>query len=113
MRAADTSLVVAAFASWHEHHESARRVLDNGVRLIEHCALEAYSVLTRLPPPHRSPGAVVREFIHTRFPEPFLRLHAKAHKAFVLALPEHHVSGGAACTGRGNRGCLRRRAREL
>jgi predicted nucleic acid-binding protein len=96
MKAADTSLVVAAFASWHEHHEPARRVLDGGVRLIEHCALETYSVLTRLPPPHRSPGAVVRDFIRTRFPQPFLRLGAPAYKAFVLGLPEHDVTGGAA-----------------
>jgi len=96
MKAADTSLVVAAFASWHEHHELARRVLDRGVRLIEHCALETYSVLTRLPPPHRSPGPVVRDFIRTRFPQPFLRLGAPAHRAFVLGLPEHDVTGGAA-----------------
>jgi predicted nucleic acid-binding protein len=96
MKVADTSLVVAAFASWHEHHEPARRVLDGGVRLIEHCALETYSVLTRLPPPHRSPGAVVRDFIRTRFPQPFLRLGAPAYKAFVLGLPEHDVTGGAA-----------------
>ena len=45
MKAADTSLVVAAFASWHEHHERARRLLDGGLRLIEHCALETASVL--------------------------------------------------------------------
>jgi predicted nucleic acid-binding protein len=96
MKAADTSLVVAAFASWHEHHELARRVLDGGVRLIEHCALETYSVLTRLSPPHRSPGAVVRDFIRTRFPQPFLRLSVPAYRAFVLDLPDHEVSGGAA-----------------
>jgi predicted nucleic acid-binding protein len=96
MKAADTSLVVAAFASWHEHHESARRVLDGGLSLIEHCALETYSVLTRLPPPHRSPGAVVRDFIRFRFPEPFLRLSAAGYRAFVLDLPEHEVTGGAA-----------------
>jgi len=86
MRAADTSLVVAAFASWYENHETARRALDGGVRLIEHCALEAYSVLTRLLPPHRSPGAVVRDFVRTRFPEPFLRLSERAYKDFVLEL---------------------------
>lgn len=51
MTAVDTSLVVAAFASWHERHEAARRAMDGGVRLIEHCALETYSVLTRLPAP--------------------------------------------------------------
>lgn len=96
MKAVDTSLVVAAFATWHEHHASARRVLDGGVRLIEHCALETYSVLTRLPPPHRSPGQVVRDFIQSRFQQPFLRLGGAAYKAFVRGLPEHEVSGGAA-----------------
>jgi predicted nucleic acid-binding protein len=95
MKAADTSLVVAAFASWHERHEAARRALDGGVRLIEHCALETYSVLTRLPPPHRSPGSVVRDFIRTRFPEPFLRLTGQAYKDFILKLPEHVIGGAA------------------
>ncbi|HEU0200335.1 MAG TPA: type II toxin-antitoxin system VapC family toxin [Burkholderiaceae bacterium] len=96
MKAADTSVVVAAFASWHEHHESARRVLDRGVRLIEHCALETYSVLTRLPPPHRSAAEIVRDFFRNRFPEPFLRLTAADYKTFVLGLPDHKVTGGAA-----------------
>ena len=62
MKAADTSVVIAAFASWHENHEAARRALDGGLRLIEHCALETYSVLTRLPPPHRAAGELVRDF---------------------------------------------------
>ena len=70
MIAADTSLVIAAFASWHEQHEPARRALDAGLRLIEHCALETYSVLTRLPPPHRVSGDIVREFLGVRFPSP-------------------------------------------
>ncbi len=96
MRAADTSVVVAAFASWHERHEPARRVVDGGVRLIEHCALEAYSVLTRLPSPHRSPAAVVRDFLRARFPRPFLRLSGPAFRDFVLGLPEQDVAGGAA-----------------
>ena len=96
MKAADTSLVVAAFATWHEHHEAARRVLDGGVRLIEHCALETYSVLTRLPPPHRSSGSVVRDFMRARFPEPFLRLSVASYRAFLLGLADHEVLGGAA-----------------
>ena len=96
MKAADTSLVVAAFASWHERHDAARRVLDGGLRLIEHCALETYSVLTRLPAPHRTAGAVVREFLQTRFPQPYLRLSASEYKGFILALPDHNVTGGTA-----------------
>jgi predicted nucleic acid-binding protein len=96
LKAADTSLVVAAFAAWHENHEGARRALDSGLRLIEHCALETYSVLTRLPPPHRTAGAVVRDFLEARFPQPFLRLDARAYKRFVVGLTDHGVAGGAA-----------------
>jgi len=96
LKAADTSLVVAAFASWHENHEAARRALDGGLRLIEHCALETYSVLTRLPAPHRTSSAMVREFLGPRFPQPFLRLSAQAYRNFILGLPDHDVTGGAA-----------------
>jgi predicted nucleic acid-binding protein len=95
LKVADTSLVVAAFASWHENHAGARRVLDSGLRLIEHCALETYSVPTRLPAPHRISGDVVREFLGIRFPQPLLRLSVRAYKDFILGLPEHDVSGGA------------------
>ena len=96
MKAADTSCVVAAYASWHEHHEAARRALDGGLRLIEHCALETYSVLTRLPPPHRTSGELVREFLTARFPEPWLRMKEQAYKDFILGLPDRGVTGGAA-----------------
>lgn len=96
MKAADKSVVIAAFASWHEKHEAARRALDAGLRLIEHCSLETYSVLTRLPPPHRAPGDVVRDFIAVRFPAPLLRLSARAYRKFLLELPQHEIAGGAA-----------------
>ena len=96
MKAADTSVVVAAFASWHEKHEAARRALDEGLKLIEHCALETYSVLTRLPPPHRAPGDVVRDFIAARFPGALLRLSARDYRKFVPELPRHDITGGAA-----------------
>lgn len=96
MKAADTSLVVAAFASWHESHEAARRALDGGLRLVEHCALETYSVLTRLPPPHRVSGELVRDFLAVRFAQPYLRLGEQAYRDFILGLTDHGVSGGAA-----------------
>jgi predicted nucleic acid-binding protein len=96
VKAADTSLVVAAFASWHQDHDGARRALDGGLRLIEHCALETYSVLTRLPPPHRASGDIVRDFLAARFPEPLLRMSASRYREFVLSLPDRQVAGGAA-----------------
>jgi predicted nucleic acid-binding protein len=88
--------VVAAFASWHERHEAARRALDDTPGLVEHCALETYSVLTRLPAPHRAPGDVVRDFLAARFPRPFLRLSGAAHREFLLRLPDRGITGGAA-----------------
>lgn len=96
MKAADTSLVVAAFASWHESHEAARRALDGELRLIEHCALETYSVLTRLPPPHRTSGEMVRDFLIARFPQPFLRLSDRASRDFILGLADQGITGGGA-----------------
>jgi hypothetical protein len=38
LRAADTGVIVAAFASWREKHEVARRKLDAGLRPAEHSA---------------------------------------------------------------------------
>jgi len=96
VKVADTSVVVAAFASWHERHDAARRALDGGLGLIEHCALETYSVLTRLPPPHRAPVSIVRDFLAARFPKPLLRLTVSEYREFVLGLPERGVAGGAA-----------------
>jgi predicted nucleic acid-binding protein len=96
MKAADTSVVVAAFASWHEHHDLARSAFDSGMNIVEHCALETYSVLTRLPPPHRCSGAVVRDFLRVRFTRPFLRLDGPAYKEFLANLPEREIAGGAA-----------------
>ena len=96
MIAVDTSVAVAAFASWHERHESARRTVERGARLVAHCALETYSVLTRLPPPHRAPEDTVRDWLADRFSSPFLLLSAAEHRRFVASLPEHGVFGGAA-----------------
>ncbi len=95
MRAADTSAVVAAFATWHVLHEAARRELDRGLDLIEHCALETYSVLTRLPPPHRVQAPVVRDFLEARFQRPFLRLTPQAYRGFLLDLAGKGITGGS------------------
>jgi len=55
----DTSCLVAAISSWHEHHERTRAELDrrsnrgDTLVLAAHSLVETYSVLTRLPAPHR------------------------------------------------------------
>ena len=96
MIAVDTSVVVAAFATWHEFHQVASRALRPGTRLIAQCAVETYSVLTRLPPPHRAPADVVMQFLAERFPETYLVLDSGQLKTILKRLPGLGVTGGAA-----------------
>ena len=53
-------------------------------------------MLTRLPPPHRAPADLVRDFLAARFPEPLLRMSPKVYRAFIASLPAREVTGGAA-----------------
>jgi hypothetical protein len=52
-------------------------------RLPAHVAVEAFSVLTRLPPPHRAPADLVERSLRERFPEPLLPLPPEAHRALL------------------------------
>jgi predicted nucleic acid-binding protein len=94
--AADTSVAVAAFASWHESHEPARAALRDGAALVGHCALETYSVLTRLPPPHRARRELVHEFLVSQFPEPHLVMEAGEQRRITSRLVDLQIDGGAA-----------------
>ena len=55
----DTNCLVAVVCSWHGHHEATRQEIERryaaGERLAlsAHSLAEAFSVLTRLPEPHR------------------------------------------------------------
>ena len=95
MIAVDTSVVVAAFASWHERHQSAAAVLARKPRVPAHVLIEAYSVLTRLPPPHRAPADLAARFLAERFAEPPLVLSARAHVALVERSAREGLAGGA------------------
>lgn len=95
MTAVDSSVVVPAFASWHTGHAEALALLAESSEIVAHAALESYSVLTRLPAPHRAPPAVVRDYLVERFPAPWLTLTAGEQRAFLERLPELGVSGGA------------------
>jgi predicted nucleic acid-binding protein len=99
MNAVDSSVVVAACASWHESHEAASRVVDRRPRLVAHCALEAFSVLTRLPAPHRVAPDLVVAFLQERFPDEPLALDAARLRRLVPELHELGVAGGAVYDG--------------
>lgn len=74
--AADTSVIVASFASWHEHHALAFSAVGRVDTLIAHCLLETYSVLTRMPAPHRMSPDIVALYLDKNF-----------DKTEVVALP--------------------------
>jgi predicted nucleic acid-binding protein len=59
----DSSVVIAAFASWNDHHEAAIEALGETRDLVAHAELESYSVLTRLPEPFRAEPALVAEYL--------------------------------------------------
>lgn len=95
MTSADTSVTVAAFASWHEDHRLALGALTPGVSLIGHVALETYAVLTRLPAPHRVSPELVTEYLTRTFAGPLLLLSAREHRRLLSALSAARITGGA------------------
>ena len=93
--AVDTSVVIAAFASWHESHPVAAALVSDGPVIPAPCALETYAVLTRLPPPHRAGMAIVREFLRQAFPAEHLGLSGVPSSLVVERLVDAGISGGA------------------
>ena len=95
MIAVDTSVVVAAFASWHEGHASAAAVLTRAPRIPAHVVIETFSVLTRLPPPHRAPADLVQAFLAGRFGDAPLVLPPRGHMALIEMASREGLTGGA------------------
>ncbi|WP_159501873.1 PIN domain-containing protein [Microbacterium sp. 18062] len=96
MRAVDTGVIVAAFASWHEAHDVAVAELAQRPRAAAHSMVETVSVLTRLPAPHRAPLELVASFLEAAFDQEPLTLDgAQTSRLLVERLPALAVSGGA------------------
>ena len=95
MIAVDTSVVVAGLASWHEGHAVASLALKRGPRIPAHVLIESYSVLTRLPPPHRMQPDLVAELLRGRFRQAPLTLGGKGHVSLLRFAVEGPISGGA------------------
>jgi len=87
-------VVIAAFASWHEHHALARKAMAGRPRLIAHAAIESYSVLTRLPPPHRAQPSIVHTFLTERFADPYLTLSETGYQELLATVAANQILGG-------------------
>jgi predicted nucleic acid-binding protein len=93
----DSSVVIAAFASWNRHHDAAIEALaENDVRdLLAHTELESYSVLTRLPEPFRAEPALVAEYLHRDYPGRRMVLHERERRGLLRRLASLSIAGGA------------------
>ena len=98
-RAVDTSVLVAAFSSWHEQHDAARGAIRDGAGVVGHAIAQSYSVLTRLPEPHRAAPELVRDFLAAACIGAPLILEGDAVRALPARLVACGVAGGATFDG--------------
>lgn len=96
MIAVDTSVAVAAALPWHEAHAAVRSALPRTkTSLLAPVAIETYSVLTRLPPPHRVSARVAQEYLIETFALPPLALSPEGYGRLLDLAAREGVTGGA------------------
>ena len=100
--AVDASCIVAAVCDWHANQQAAlaelERRLDDGETMAvpAHALTEAYSVLTRLPAPHRIGTADAWRLLKAGFADlgRVVSLTAPQQVALLKRLAESGVGGG-------------------
>lgn len=111
---ADTSVLVASFASWHEHHDVAFAAVARLNVVVAHCLLETYSVLTRLPAPHRMSAGVVSRYLDTSFGRhPVVGLPAEDQRKLIAMCAAQGLSAGSVHDALIAATCLRAKAKLL
>lgn len=96
VRVVDSGVAVAAFASWHESHGAALAEVVGRPQIAAHSLIETFSVLTRLPAPHRAPVELVSRFLDAAFPSvPLILDGGLCRQLVVHRLPAIGLSGGA------------------
>ncbi|MGQ0744865.1 MAG: type II toxin-antitoxin system VapC family toxin [Acidimicrobiales bacterium] len=92
-------MVVAAFAQWHPGHLSALEVMKGAPKIPAHCAMESYSVLTRLPAPYRVSPATAFAYLDQWFSQPLLTLAENEVRGLLRRLADATIAGGAVYDG--------------
>jgi predicted nucleic acid-binding protein len=98
-QAPDTSIVIAALLTDHPAHETSCQALAGCKTTIAHVAAETYSVLTRLPPPHRAGAGAAAAALEERLPPTHVTLDADSHTSVPTRLAAAGISGGATYDG--------------
>src|SRR5919109_823568 len=98
----DTSCMIAAVCSWHEPHEVAANEIESRLAgrakmmVAAPALIEAYAVLTRLPPPHRLSPETALTLLENNFLKlaTVIALNAKTYETLLLGAPKNNVAGG-------------------
>ena len=95
MTALDTSVCIPALVSWHEHHDECRTAAASAL-LPAHALAETYSVLTRLPSPHRLDGPIAARLLDGWFgSQKILTLPTDLQRSLVRTVAAGGLEGGA------------------
>ena len=94
--------MIAAVCSWHEHHGQAageiQRRLERRERMVvaAPALVEAYSVLTRLPPPHRLSPEDSMMLLEANFIKgaKLIALQVGDYQDLLRQAPKNGVAGG-------------------
>ena len=94
--------MIAAVCSWHEDHERAVREIHNRLNRRQHmivaapALIEAFSVLTRFPTPHRISPNDALIILETNFVKDvkIIALSVAHYTALLRGAPEAGISGG-------------------
>ncbi len=98
-KAADSSVTIAALIADHAAREPAEDALKQCTATIAHTAIETYSVLTRLPPPHRLTWEDAAQILDARLPPRYVALDADVHAHAHDRLAAAGVGGGSTYDG--------------
>jgi predicted nucleic acid-binding protein len=92
--ALDSSVVIAAFAPWHEAHSVGRRAVTSDAVIPAHVATETYAVLTRMPEPFRMDPATVAEYLARQWGGRVIAPDAELYETLTGAAAAAGVTGG-------------------
>lgn len=98
MIAVDTSVVIAALSPWHESHHLAVDATRQQAGVPEHCLLEAYATLTRMPELLRISGETACEALLRAWGDRILTPPAHLSGALIDRLARANVVGAAPTT---------------
>jgi len=93
--ALDTSIVIAAFAPWHESHKAARLAVTPEAVIPAHVVTETYAVLTRMPEPFRMDTQAVADYLARQWGGRVIAPDAGLYESLPTAVATAGVMGGS------------------